>query len=266
LAHEVKNPLGAIKGAAQLLNDPEAEVSLGPSEREFVGIILEEVDRLDRVVGSVLDYARPSKGNPGALDVNAVVHRTLQVMDQDRGDCRFETDLETSLPMVRVDVERLRQVLMNLVRNAMQAMSGHGVVTVGTRTKSRDSVQQWVEISVRDEGAGIAPQVLKNLFVPFFTTKDRGTGLGLAISHRIVEDMGGRIEVVSHPGRGSTFSVLLPGAGDPLTTPRPLPAVPTDAKAELAGEAPRSGDQNRKVQPALGAGAAPGGAAKVEPA
>src|SRR5690606_22648956 len=87
LAHEVKNPLGAIKGAAQLLGDQEGGSQLGSQEREFVSIILEEVDRLDRVVGSVLDYARPSKGNPGAMDVNAIVHRTLQVMEHDRGGC-----------------------------------------------------------------------------------------------------------------------------------------------------------------------------------
>src|SRR5690606_1781982 len=187
LAHEVKNPLGAIKGAAQLLNDPEGSSHLGPNEREFVGIILEEVDRLDRVVGSVLDYARPSKGNPGAMDVNAIVHRTQQVMERDPGACSLETELDPELPLVRVDAEQLRQVLMNLVRNAMQSMSGRGVVRVKTRSHAGSGSDAWVEISVRDDGAGITPQVLKNLFVPFFTTKDRGTGLGLAISQRIVE-------------------------------------------------------------------------------
>ncbi len=244
LAHEVKNPLGAIKGAAQLLGDPEG-TPLGPSEREFVGIILEEVDRLDRVVGSVLDYARPSKGNPGAMDVNAIVHRALQVMERDRGASSFETELD-EVPLVRVDAEQLRQVLMNLVRNAMQSMNGRGVVRVSTRAHAGSGQDQWVEVSVRDDGAGITPQVLKNLFVPFFTTKDRGTGLGLAISQRIVEEMGGRIDVASHPGRGSTFSVLLPAVTDPLASPRPpaTQGVVSDASASPAREpmAPRQAD------------------------
>ncbi len=261
LAHEVKNPLGAIKGAAQLLGDPEGDSRLGPNEREFVGIILEEVDRLDRVVGSVLDYARPSKGNPGAMDVNAIVHRALQVMERDRGGCSFEIDLDPDVPMVRVDAEQLRQVLMNLVRNAMQSMNGRGVVRISTRCRGGAGRDAWVDISVVDGGAGITPQVLKNLFVPFFTTKDRGTGLGLAISQRIVEEMGGRIDVVSHPGRGSTFSVVLPAVVDPLASPRPS-APPASVPAGSSHLAPRGG-------PPSGSGfseRATGPGAKIEPA
>jgi two-component system sensor histidine kinase HydH len=196
---------------------------------------LEEVERLDRVVGSVLDYARPSKGDVGAVDVNAVVKRTLTVLASDRTEeCELRTELSESLPLVRADAEQLRQVLMNLVRNAVQAMGGQGTVQVTTRRRSdttglpRDAAPpptDWVEIAVRDQGPGILPQVQKNLFVPFFTTKDRGTGLGLAISQRVVEEMGGRIEVVSRPGAGSTFSLVLPAVADALISPRP-PAGP----------------------------------------
>jgi two-component system sensor histidine kinase HydH len=233
LAHEVKNPLGAIKGAAQLLNDPPEQSDLGPGSREFVDIILEEVERLDRVVGSVLDYARPSKGNPGAVDVNAVVRRTLRVLASDPLEsCELRSELGDDLPLVRADAEQLRQVLMNLVKNAVQAMNGSGIVSVTTRLRlggdarwvsASDTASDWVEVSVRDQGPGIAPQVLKNLFVPFFTTKAKGTGLGLAISQRMIEEMGGRIEVSSQAGSGSTFTVLLPSAADPLATPRPTP-------------------------------------------
>jgi two-component system sensor histidine kinase HydH len=220
LAHEVKNPLGAIKGAAQLLSDPRDHSQLGRAEQEFVGIILEEVDRLDRVVGSVLDYARPSKGDPGAVDLNAVVRRTVTVLASDRADdSEIVTDLSEQLPAVRADAEQLRQVLINLVRNAVQAMGGRGTVTVRTAVRSEPPsgiasvpAGEWVEVAVQDAGPGIAPQVLKNLFVPFFTTKDHGTGLGLAISQRMVEEMGGRIQVISHLGDGATFIVLLPAA------------------------------------------------------
>jgi two-component system sensor histidine kinase HydH len=220
LAHEVKNPLGAIKGAAQLLGDPGDQQRLGPTEMEFVGIILEEVERLDRVVGSVLDYARPSKGELGAVDLNAVVRRTVTVLASDRAEeCEIVTELSDDLPRVRADAEQLRQVLINLVRNAVQAMGGQGTVRVRTAIHARAPsaiasapAGEWVEVSVRDAGPGIAPAVLRNLFVPFFTTKDRGTGLGLAISQRMVEEMGGRIEVASLLGDGATFTVLVPAA------------------------------------------------------
>ncbi len=220
LAHEIKNPLGAIKGAAQLLGDGRSTAPLGPSEREFLGIILEEVERLDRVVGSVLDYARPSKGDVGLVEVNAVVRGTLKLLASDRAevsDVRME--LEETLPGVRVDAEQLRQVLINLVRNASQAMGATGTVYVTTRSREQrrlggSEVVRFVEIAVRDEGPGIAPQVMKNLFVPFVTTKDKGTGLGLAISQRVVAEMGGRIDVASSEGLGSTFTVVLPAASE----------------------------------------------------
>lgn len=235
LAHEVKNPLGAIKGAAQLLSEPD-HAGVDPSAAEFLAIILEEVERLDRVVGSVLDYARPSKGNPGLVDVNSVVKGTLRVLasDRERGSTQ-NIELAQDLPLVRADAEQLRQVLMNLVKNAIQAMNGVGQVTVSTRERkgrpgwgaaASVSGGDWVEISVRDVGPGIVPSVLKNLFVPFFTTKHKGTGLGLAISQRMIEEMGGRIEVSSQPGAGSTFTVVLPVVTDTVGSQRAVRVAP----------------------------------------
>lgn len=211
LAHEIKNPLGAIKGAAQLLGEPGGEAQPDPANREFIGIILEEVDRLDRVVRSVLDYGRPSKGNPGPVDVNAAVRRTLRVLGSSRDQAvSFTVVAGEDLPPVRIDEEQLRQVLINLVKNAEEAMGGAGEVTVATRTRPGASGACFVEIAVSDRGPGISPERLEHLFVPFFTTKPRGTGLGLAISQRLVQSMGGRIEVASQPGVGSVFTVLLP--------------------------------------------------------
>jgi signal transduction histidine kinase len=223
LAHEVKNPLGAIKGAAQLLGDPQDGSELDPVTKEFVGIILEEVDRLDRVVGSVLDYARPSKGNPGAVDLNNAVTRTLQVLGSNREQTtRFETRLQEQLPKVRADEAQLRQVLINLVRNAEEAMRGEGVVVISTHERRGRGAAEFVELKVQDHGPGIAPQILKNLFVPFYTTKPRGTGLGLAISQRVIEEMGGRIEVASEEGAGSVFTVVVPVAPAEAPVPRSL--------------------------------------------
>jgi signal transduction histidine kinase len=243
LAHEVKNPLGAIKGAAQLLEELGASPD-DPAAREFVGIILEEVTRLDRVVGSFLDYARPHAGNPVPLDLNAAVRRTVQIVSSQITDGAIDVqlDLAEPLPRTRIDPEKFRQVLMNLLQNAIQAMDGRGKITVSTTVRrsgrarvahtppdppSRRSLSddtELLEVSVRDTGPGISPKVLRNLFIPFFTTKTQGTGLGLAISQSIVQNAGGAIEVHSQPGEGTTFTILLPSAGIPLSTPIPSSA------------------------------------------
>jgi two-component system, NtrC family, sensor histidine kinase HydH len=220
LAHEVKNPLSAIKGAAQLLGEPTSGSALDEAASEFVGIILEEVDRLDRVVCSVLDYARPSQGEAGLVDVNAVVDQTLRLLASDReGACDYATEFGRDLPSVKANAEQLRQVLLNLIRNAGQAMGGRGTITITTRTRGAEASGPSVEIAVSDRGPGISPEVRANLFVPFFTTRAQGTGLGLAISERIIQEMGGRIEVLTAVGTGSTFSVQLPPAAEASPAP-----------------------------------------------
>jgi len=251
LAHEVKNPLGAIKGAAQLLEEGAPTGVDDPASREFVGIILEEVARLDRVVGSFLDYARPHAGNPVPLDLNAAVRRTVQIIQSQITDGATDVQLDLAEPLMRakIDPEKFRQVLMNLVQNAIQAIDGQGKVTVTTQMRragrvrvppidgsipaSRRSITdevEHVEVSVRDTGPGISPKVLRNLFIPFFTTKTQGTGLGLAISQSIVQNAGGTIEVHSQPGAGTTFTIVLPAAEESLVTPLPghtsVPMIP----------------------------------------
>jgi signal transduction histidine kinase len=237
LAHEIKNPLGAIKGAAQLL---EGSPPADPGSTEFVGIILEEVDRLNRVVGSFLAYARPHAGNPVPLDINAAVRRTVQILSsQKTDDVDIHLELTDNLSRVKIDPEQLRQVLMNLVQNAIQAMDGRGRVTVSTAARRRGRTSwggresergpasrpddEVIEISVRDTGPGISQKVMKNLFVPFFTTKEQGTGLGLAISQSIVRNVGGLIDVQSQSGSGTRFIIVLPAATDVL--PSILPPV-----------------------------------------
>ena len=262
LAHEIKNPLGAIKGAAQLLEEldgappPSHETTretsyagtLDPSSAEFIGIILEEVNRLDRVVGSFLDYARPHAGNPVPLDINAAVRRTVQILTaagaQSNGEVDVRLELADELPRASIDPEQFRQVLINLVQNAIQAVegSGHVTVTTGARRSGRvswpgapvsdrrstrrvggisgDGVvpsasdADYVEVAVKDTGPGIPQKVLRNLFIPFFTTKERGTGLGLAISQSLVQQAGGTIEVQSQSGAGSKFTIVLPSAAE----------------------------------------------------
>jgi signal transduction histidine kinase len=230
LAHEIRNPLGAIKAAAQYLAEPGGEAGEHPSA-EFLGIIVEETDRLDRVVSSFLDFARPAKGHAAKVDVRGAVQRTMQLLgpELEAAGCAWTLEMEPALPRVRIDVEQLRQVLLNLVKNAAQAMPRGGEVTVRVVRRSRAlpgaDPKPWVQLRVTDAGPGIPEELLPKLFVPFVTTKDRGTGLGLAISQRIVNAAGGRIEVRTKLGAGTTFVVHLPGEDEPEPGGEPYSGV-----------------------------------------
>ena len=220
LAHEIRNPLGAIKGAAQLLMTSDGAPPHGASTEtaEFLQIIVEEANRLNNVVTRFLDYARAERpGREGAdkVDLNAVVRKTIQLLQKDlptKIELRVRTDEQ--LPMVAGDPESLLQVFLNLGQNAIQAMPDGGTLEILTtrRRRSRLGYGQFCEVRFRDTGIGIPRDRLKKLFIPFYTTKQKGTGLGLAISHRIINQHAGTIEVRSTIGQGSTFSVFLPAA------------------------------------------------------
>lgn len=219
LAHEIRNPLGAIKGAAQMLEDlppgverdePDDE---GDTSTEFLGIIIEETNRLNRVVSTFLEYARPYQGSPEPLDVNEIIRRTVQVAETSRDhDVTFNLNLDRTLPLVRVDPERLHQVFINLMLNAIQAMDRQGELLVSSflRRGRRRSERDRVEIRFRDTGPGIPARMLEKIFIPFFTTKQDGTGLGLPICQRIVQDMEGTVDVESSNHKGTTFVVTFP--------------------------------------------------------
>ncbi|CAN5817754.1 hypothetical protein BH11MYX2_BH11MYX2_30190 [soil metagenome] len=220
LAHEIRNPLGAIKGAAQLIMTDGWSKSPGmPAETsEFLAIIVEEANRLNNVVTRFLDYARPERpGREGAdkVDLNNVVRRTVQLLQQEPlKNVEFRVRLDEHLPEVAGDPESLIQVFLNLGQNAVQAMPDGGTLEILStrRRRSRLGYGQFAEVRFRDSGIGIPRDRLKKLFIPFYTTKQKGTGLGLAISHRIINQHGGTIEVRSTIGQGSTFSVFLPAA------------------------------------------------------
>jgi two-component system sensor histidine kinase HydH len=225
LAHEIRNPLGAIKASAQYLSEAPDE---GESGREFLDIIVEEADRLNRVVSSFLDYADPAQGDQASdTDVNAVVQRTAQVLAAGQGHLDLVSCLALApgLPRVRIDPERLRQVLINLMQNALQAIEGGGTLRVETSARDAPDLdgqtKSWVEINVIDTGPGIPAQVLSNLFEPFVTTRQKGTGLGLAISQRIVKAASGRILVRTRENQGSTFTIRLPAAEPRTSVPAP---------------------------------------------
>lgn len=254
LAHEIRNPLGSIKGAAQYLRPVEGQKA-DTSTREFLDIIVEEVDRLNKIVSQFLDYARPYRGDQSPLDVNDVVRKTIHLFEKERTGSRVEIvmSLLDGLPQVRADAQQLRQVFLNLTINAFDAMAQGGRLQISTslrRATRRSASAAFLEVRFRDDGVGIPPADLRNLFIPFFTTKEKGTGLGLPISQRIIENHGGTIEVRSQPGSGSTFTVLLPVEADAYTSyadlkklptaPRKTPAPPTSVipagKASPAGK------------------------------
>ena len=232
LAHEIRNPLAAIKGAVQYL-DPS---KLPAEDREFVQIMIEEVNRLNGVVTQFLDYSRPLKPSLAPTAVNDVVQKTFRLLESlAPPNVAVELDLADWVPRVQADAEQLKQVFLNLALNAFQAMPGGGRLRVSTRV-ARDELAFWregsrradvVEIRFRDTGPGIPEDARESIFVPFYTTKEKGTGLGLAICQRIVKAHQGSIVVHSAAGEGAEFLVSLPG----LREERPAPPLSAEEKA-----------------------------------
>jgi two-component system sensor histidine kinase HydH len=228
LAHEIRNPLGAIKAAAQFIEDvgPTSGDPNAPpgEEQEFLTVIVEEVDRLNRVVSDFLTYARPASGSPKKLDVNDILKRTLQVFETGRGEQNpidLVVELVEDLPGVVIDGERLHQVFLNLIINASQAMDGQTAPRLEISTRLRRvrrmrpregeiEPAHYVEVRFNDHGPGIPPEILEKIFIPFFTSKEKGSGIGLSICQRIIRDAGGEIEVRSQVGQGTIFTVVLP--------------------------------------------------------
>jgi len=240
LAHEIRNPLAAIKGAVQYL-DPK---KLPEEDRQFVEIVIEEVNRLNGVVTQFLDYSRPLKPSMAPTAVNEVLEKTFKLLQPGfPPNVAVEIDLADWLPRVQADAEQLKQVFLNLALNAFQAMPGGGRLHVSTRV-ARDELAFWregsrradvVEVRFRDSGPGVPEAARDSIFVPFYTTKEKGTGLGLAICQRIVKAHQGSIGVRSPPDAGAEFLVALPG----LREERPPDAKPPLSPDEKAKQRER---------------------------
>ena len=185
------------------------------------------------MVGQFLDYARPYQGDSEPTSVNDVISQTVRLFTHDKlsPDLMIIQDLTHDLPPVRVDAEQLKQVLFNLMRNAVEAMEDGGEITLKTsidhaplhHRRNNDGSARAIEnenvvIHVTDTGTGIPPEQLNRIFLPFFTTKTRGTGLGLAICQRMIESSGGRLEVSSELGVGTTFTLHFKVTSDPVET------------------------------------------------
>ncbi len=218
LAHEIRNPLGGIKGAAQLIR---TEVAHDPSLLENTDIMIREVDRVNQLLDQMLDLARPAGLHREPLNVHELLEHVLglEVHAAAAARVRIRRLFDPSLPVIRGDRSRLIQVFLNLLKNALQARPT--CITVTTRMETDFSLRmehsgatKFVSVDFHDDGTGIAEDDLPDIFSPFFTRKRRGTGLGLAICDHAVKEHGGRLGVSSQPGEGSLFTVSLPARPD----------------------------------------------------
>ncbi len=210
VAHEIRNPLNAIKGFAQVLKQKIPVKD--DKESEYTDIIITEVDRLNRVVEELIQFSKPVELLPQKIDVNEVVKRSLQFIKQDASmqKISIEQGLSPQVPIIQSDPEKLSQVLINIYTNAMNAMPNGGTLTVNTRYEKLNQEQEMVVIEIEDTGKGIPRDVFNRIFDPFFTTRKDGVGLGLTIVHNIMESLGGKIDFISEPGAGTRFILGLP--------------------------------------------------------
>lgn len=234
VAHEVRNPLGVIKASVQMM---EQEMDDSCQDAELTHVMVQEIDRLDSVVNALLDFGRPSESQFGTVEprhvIDEVVLLTKQFAKQQQIVVRVQCP--EGLPDIRADEDRLKQIFVNLISNAIQSMPDGGSITIGALAEDG-----YLKISFTDTGIGISEEEQDRIFDPFHTTRAEGSGLGLSIVHRIVDAHNGFITVDSNPGDGSTFTV-----GLPLAHTRQAPA---------AQEAPAAA-ANKSAEPAAHAAA-----------
>ena len=217
VAHEIRNPLASLRGLTQLLGEDLVEKD--PKNR-YVGVILEEVDRLDGVVQQLLDFSAVSKEEKHRTDINELLQRALNLAQpalKKKRDAHVALDLAESLPPVGVFERKMVQAFLNLILNAIEAVNEDGEVGIKSR-----QVEDRVEVLISNTGSYIEPERRERIFDPFFTTKDKGTGLGLAITHQIVQLHEGAITCDSDAQAGTWFTLALPlrGSEETVSTPR----------------------------------------------
>jgi two-component system sensor histidine kinase HydH len=205
VAHEIRNPLSSIKGLASFFKEQFEE---GSEAKEAAGVMINEVDRLNRVITELLDFSRPTELKLQVTDLSALVAHSIQLIHQDANNhgINIQTNIQDNLCQVSVDPDRLAQGLLNLYLNAIQAMPQGGTLNVQCRAEKDNHMR----ITVSDTGHGIAPEHIDKIFDPYFTTKSKGAGLGLAIVQKIVQAHHAHLSVESRQTKGTTFTLRLP--------------------------------------------------------
>ncbi len=208
VAHEIRNPLSSIKGFATYFRERYKDVG---EDREIADIMVHEVERLNRSITQLLEFAKPVAVVAKEVDIEALVVHSIKLVENDLKNkgITARRSVDTGLTRVTTDPDRLNQILLNLYLNAVQAMDEGGELSVGVATSDRHLLME-----VKDTGKGIAPSAMDHIFDPYYTTRAEGTGLGLAMVHRAVEAMGGEIRVESREGKGTVFFLKLPCKDD----------------------------------------------------
>jgi two-component system, NtrC family, sensor histidine kinase HydH len=207
VAHEIRNPLSSIKGFATYFSERYRNV---PEDKETAEIMIQEVERLNRVVGQLLELARPVNIEKKPMQIRTLIENSVKVIERDAGKKNIRVNvgaIPDDLPLIDLDSDRLNQVFLNLYLNALEAMPDGGELTVKAALEE-DS--RMLKISVTDTGRGIDKKNLAHVFDPYFTTKQSGTGLGLSIVHRIIESHNGEVTIESEPGKGARIAIFLP--------------------------------------------------------
>jgi two-component system sensor histidine kinase HydH len=214
VAHEIRNPLSSIKGFATYFKEryPDA-----PQDQNTANIMIAEVDRLNRVVGQLLEFAKPVPVSPKLTSLKDLVDDSVRLIEQKAKEKQItvKTFNSAKVDEAVIDPDRINQVLLNLYLNAIESMEPGGELGVELLAGEED---HRIEIRVSDTGCGIPGEHLSRIFDPYFTTKSAGTGLGLAIAHNIMEAMGGKMNISSRPGKGTTFCLTIPNPDKPKKT------------------------------------------------
>jgi len=217
LAHEIRNPLVAIRTFTQLLPERYEDADF---REGFQNLALKEVDRICGLINDLLSFARPSPPKVAEENINDVVDGVVRILETEAKEKNVEIsrDFTANLPKAWIDREQMKQVFMNLILNAIQAMQNGGAIFVSTRLIAKEDTNgsgRFVQVEIKDTGVGIPEENLDHIFDPFFTSKEEGSGLGLSVSHQIVQEHGGHMTVKSEAGSGTSFFVNIP-LGKPI--------------------------------------------------
>jgi len=206
VAHEIRNPLSSIKGFATYFGK---RYEKNATDRETAGIMVKEVERINRSITQLLEFAKPMIVEKKQVNVDQMIRHSLKLVDHDLEQKKINATIhmDTKKQVIYTDGDRMNQVLLNLYINAIAALGENGRLEIGVQDAPK---ADQIEIRIRDNGEGIDDEALDLIFDPYFTTRPTGTGLGLSIVHRIVENLGGQIRVESEKGQGTCFKITLP--------------------------------------------------------
>ena len=204
ITHEIRNPLSSIKGAANLLSYELKNLN-DPKSHEYALLIIEEIERLNNILVNFQYFTKPLKIEKEPVSINEVIQKTVRLAESDTLNIKIRMELSQDIPMVQADTLPMKQVFLNLIKNASDACGSNGELVIKTEHSA-----PWVKITFADNGQGIPQELLDHIFEPFFTTKTTGMGVGLAISQKIIQAHNGKIEVNNILPKGTQFTIFLP--------------------------------------------------------